>query len=166
MSPALTSGNFKNMPFHLYFRHLPVGENRSELTLISGLKCRELISPEKRMGGGGGGEETAERTMKNPVSLISALLQPAVPTSPDSRQADVDGVSVSGSLVHQSQTPELCHLPPVQELLTGTRARLKLFGVLHCSPGEPEEPGRTSMPSNDRLQEISNFFINICSFTL
>jgi len=27
---------------------LPVGENRRELTLISGLKCRELISPAKK----------------------------------------------------------------------------------------------------------------------
>lgn len=76
-----------------------------------------------RRSRGTGGEETAERTMKNPVSLISTLLQPTVPTSPDSRQADVDGVSVSSSLVHQSQTPELRHLPPVQELLTGTRTR-------------------------------------------
>lgn len=40
-------------------------------------------------------------------------------TSPDSREADVDSVSVSGSFVHQSQTAELGHLPPVQELLKG-----------------------------------------------
>lgn len=38
-------------------------------------------------------------------------------TSPDPREADVDPVFVSGPLVHQSEAPELRHLPSVQELL-------------------------------------------------
>ena len=38
-------------------------------------------------------------------------------TFPDTRQAELNSVSVPSALVHQRQTAELRHLTPVQELL-------------------------------------------------
>lgn len=57
-------------------------------------------------------------------------------TSPDSREADVDSVSVSvsGSFVHQSQTAELGHLPPVQELLKGMNQTEMIKYSLQINP--------------------------------
>lgn len=148
------------------------------------------------------------------------------PTSPDSWEADVDPVSISSSLVHQSQAAELRHLASVQELLwvnvgpqQGSVNRLPLwlthpfprlivligesmlvintglnlwrkshktskeykhkiedlcFPIFYftctvhgsCRSWLSSRWGRTSMASKDRLQEISNFFMSICSLTL
>lgn len=51
------------------------------------------------------------------VLKVDHFLELSLRTSADSRQADVDPVSVSRTFIHQSQTAERRHLPPVQELL-------------------------------------------------
>lgn len=83
-------------------RGSPVGEKQREVTLISGLKCRELMSPGKQ----GSTSLTAHRTKAGTLLLFPGLPAPSAPAA---------GVSCAPAAV--SQAPLASTDEPLEPLL-------------------------------------------------